>query len=175
MKIEELKNNIIDVIKESQIKLGYEKSFVSLYYPLEVLNNLLEVQYEACEMQEKLSEQMQDIIELGKIEVSHRNGRFCIKVSEEGNRYVHENIADNPFLHDFLKCIQLHCTKEDIIDVFHKHSNDVVVEDVDTDEFDFLIYFDNGKPDAYRYCVHFEGGHAIYHRFSKKEYELYNF
>ena len=175
MKIEELKSNMIDVIKESQIKLGYEDSFVSLYYPLEVLNNMLEVEYEADEMQEKLSKNMSTFVEFGKVEVSNRNGRFCIKISEEGNRYVHENVKDNYFLRDFLHCIEKHCTKEDIIDVFYKHSDSVVIENVDTDEFDFLIYFKTGKPDAYRYCVHFEGGHAIYHRFTKKEYELYNF
>lgn len=38
-------------------------------------------------------------------------------------------------------------------------------------EFDYLIYFADGKPDAYRYCIHFEDEHAIYHRFTAKEYE----
>ena len=32
---EDLKKNIMDVIKESQIKLGFEKNPVTIYYPIE--------------------------------------------------------------------------------------------------------------------------------------------
>ena len=38
---EDLKKNIMDVIKESQIKLGFEKNPVTIYYPIEALNHLL--------------------------------------------------------------------------------------------------------------------------------------
>jgi len=39
---EDLKKNIMDVIKESQIKLGFEKNPVTIYYPIEALNHLLD-------------------------------------------------------------------------------------------------------------------------------------
>lgn len=38
-----LENNIIDVIKEEQIKLGYQQETIRLYYPMESINNLLKV------------------------------------------------------------------------------------------------------------------------------------
>ena len=45
----------------------------------------------------------------------------------------------------------------------------------DYDEFDYLIYFADGKPDAYRYCIHDEMGQLIYHRFTQKEFETFGF
>ena len=35
-----LENNLIDIIKEEQAKLGYRKEKIRLYYPLSSLNNM---------------------------------------------------------------------------------------------------------------------------------------
>ncbi len=68
-------------------------------------------------------------------------------------------------------------TIEDITAVFRKYSDQVVVQtpNSNTDEFDYLIYFADGKPDAYRYCIHDEMGQLIYHRFTQKEFETFGF
>lgn len=41
MNYSRLKNNIVDIIKEEQIKLGYRSESINLYYPLTSLNHLL--------------------------------------------------------------------------------------------------------------------------------------
>ena len=41
MKQNKLKQNIIDQIKEAQIKIGYVKETVRLYYPAATLNTLM--------------------------------------------------------------------------------------------------------------------------------------
>ena len=42
-------------------------------------------------------------------------------------------------------------------------------------EFDWLISFEDGQPDAYRYCIADEGCHLTYHRFTKEDYEAFGF
>ena len=37
----DMKNNLVDVIKEEQAKLGYRKEIIRLYYPLGSLKHLL--------------------------------------------------------------------------------------------------------------------------------------
>ena len=44
MNYKKLRNNMIDQIKEAQMKLGYVKETVRLYYPLSSLCNLLEME-----------------------------------------------------------------------------------------------------------------------------------
>ncbi len=39
------------------------------------------------------------------------------------------------------------------------------------EEFNYLIYFEDGTPDDSYYCFTEEGGHLIYHRFSKNAYK----
>lgn len=41
MNFKELEQNLVDVIQEIQIKLGYAENSVGLYYPLESLNRML--------------------------------------------------------------------------------------------------------------------------------------
>jgi hypothetical protein len=42
-------------------------------------------------------------------------------------------------------------------------------------EFDYLVYFEDGVPDDYRYCITDEGCHLIYHRFTPEDYEDFQF
>lgn len=39
------------------------------------------------------------------------------------------------------------------------------------EEFNYLIYFEDGTPDDSYYCFTEEGEHLIYHRFSKNAYK----
>ena len=45
------------------------------------------------------------------------------------------------------------------------------MECVDADGYDYVVYFLDGKPDDYRYCLSMEEGHLTYHRFTKEDYE----
>ncbi len=168
-----LEKNIIDTIKESQIKIGYTYNAVGLYYPLDSLNNMLGTAYNVEEMTAAL--ESFDSEKLGKLTVSYTEERFGIKVSADGVKYIHENVEASPFLTEFITAIaEHHSTIEQIADIFRKYSDKVVFKEISDDEFDYLVYFEDGVPDDYRYCLRDEMGHIIYHRFTPKDYENFN-
>lgn len=177
LNFEALKNNLIDMITESQLKLGYAKEPVSLYYPLESLNGLMDTELNAENMLSALQEfALSAENTLGKLTVSRNNTRFCIKIPEEGVEYVHTHTENTDFLKAFIEKIQQHHLDIDaVLQVFRRYSDHVHWEKTGGDEFDYMIYFENGKPDDFRYCIKFEGSHAIYHRFTPKDYEAFHF
>ena len=148
-----LEKNIIDVIKEEQAKLGYRKEKIRLYYPLSSLNHFFQLDVDETGMQEKLS-------------------RF----SEEGAEYVHNNMKENEFIKDLIGLISHHgCKMEDIFELFRQHSDQITIEEMHSDEFDYMICFENDPEDTYRYCFKDEGCHIIYHRFLPEDYEEFGF
>lgn len=170
---ESLKKDLMAVIKESQIKLGYARNAIGLYYPLESLNRLLDSGLDAAGMDRALQEfAVLAEEELGVISVSREQTRYCIRIPEEGVEYVHDKVADPGFLKAFLDKIG-HCniSMDDILDVFRRFSDHVVCEKMESNDFDYLVYFEDGTPDDFRYCIKFEGDCAIYHRFNPKDYE----
>jgi hypothetical protein len=168
-----LEINIIDVIKEEQIKLGYQSETIRLYYPIESLNSLLGTTISINELQKVLDEFSLFVeTRLGKVQYSNKDTRFCIVIPPNGVAYVNEEVEDKHFLREFIDKIREHpCSFEDILNVFHKYSDKVKYERMENGEFDYLIYFDDGQPDEYKYCIKFEDSHAIYHRYSKIDYE----
>lgn len=176
MNFEKLMQNIMDVIAEEQIKLGYRSEVIYLYYPLKSLNSLLGTDSDIYGMNINLSEFSEYAGEyLGKIGISNRKERFCIAIPPEGADYVHEHMGENDFLKSFINAVSKHgCTMEDIVGVFGQYSKNVTVRKIDDGEFDYLIYFTDGKPNDYMYCIKFEGCHAGYHRFTKDDYLSFN-
>lgn len=168
-----LENNIIDVIIEEQIKLGYRSETIRLYYPMESINSLLETDVTIDELKEVLVKFCQSVSDrFGNVEFSNKDKRFCFVIPPSGVTYVHEKVEDRIFLREFIEKITEHgCTIETILELFYRHSNHVVFEKIKDGEFDYLIYFQEGQPDSYRYCIKFEDCHAIYHRFTKADYE----
>lgn len=80
------------------------------------------------------------------------------------------------FLRDLIHTAQLPgATAEDLLAAFRRHSSHVHVEPVDNDEFDWLVYFEDGVPDDFRYCIDTHDGFASYHRFSMEDYEAFGF
>lgn len=173
MNFEKLERNVIESIKEGQIKLGYQKETLRLYYPLASLNQFLEEENTAEQMEEKLQEFSKAVENrLGKIRCSRKGERFCLAVPPEGMQYVHEHTDKNEFLVRFIEVIRKHdCSLEDIIAVFSTYSSQVHVEKIENGEFDYLIFFEDGVPDDFRYCFTFEECHAIYHRFTPADYK----
>lgn len=174
-----LESNLIDLIGEQQLKLGYLRGQVSFYYPMKSLQNLLGIEGGVAEIYEAFrSFSKEGDSCLGKLAVSNRADRFCITVSPEGCEYVHDHFEEFPFafLKAFLDCISTHgISLEDLVKVFEKYSDHVVVHKMQDDEFDYCIYFEDGQPDDYRYCIHFEGCHTTYHRFTKADYNEFGF
>jgi hypothetical protein len=172
-----LERNIIDVIKEEQIKLGYRSETIRLYYPMESINNLLNTDYTLTELPAVLNQFCESIkARLGVVRFSNKEMRFCFVIPANGVTYVHEKIEDRYFLREFIEKIRKHnCNLEEILEIFHKHSDHVICKKMNHGEFDYLIYFMDGQPDAFLYCLKFEDGHVIYHRFTKADYESFDF
>lgn len=176
MNYSRLENNIVDIIKEEQIKLGYRSESIRLYYPLSSLNRLIGCEYNCDQMSQQLLG-FSDYVEerMGKIGISHTGERFCLIIPPKGMDYVHEHMDGTEFICDFIRTIEKHdCTIDDILQQFYKHSKHVHVEKVNYGEFDYLIYFEDGKPDDFRYCITDEGCHMIYHRFTVDDYKDFN-
>lgn len=167
-----LEKHICDTIKEGQIKIGYSEEVVRLYYPIESIAELLEIDTPSIiEMTEVLANFCQ-ICEkrLGKIIISNKEERFCFMIPNEGTKYIHEIYKDNPFLRQFISQItRPGCKLEEIIAVFHGYSDDVYSEE--HDELGHVIYFKDETIDEYVYCLKFDEFGATYHRFTKRDYE----
>lgn len=168
-----LEKNLIDVIQEQQLKLGYRKEILRFYYPLSSLNHCLGTACDIAEMKQQLKAFREFSRErLGELKFSNQGERFCILLPPEGAAYVKEQVPENPFLTTFLQTIGRHgCTMDELRSVFGQFSDHVHLERVSGEDYDYLLYFEDGIPDDYRYCIEDEGEHLIYHRFSPADYE----
>ena len=84
-----LEKGIMDFIQEEQVKLGYRKEKIRLYYPLSSLKHFLgeEVSGKSTEELEKEFYEAAGI-RLGRVEISRNKDRFCFVVPEEGAEYA---------------------------------------------------------------------------------------
>lgn len=218
-----LTEHVIDVIKEEQVKLGYRKERIRLYYPLDSLNQLLGGSFDILEMHEQLKNFDREAAwGAGQVEVWNEEERFCLSFSPEVAEYVHTHTPDSGFLYDLVDAVSRHGTSlEEVLAVFHRysecvrcekmntsadepaqtaitrklHGDDDRQEKMDTDDpvpvqggmaqkqhgdgnpgemedpgFDYLVWFEDGSPDSYRYCIREELGHVIYHRYTEEDY-----
>lgn len=173
-------DNIVDLLAEQQLKLGYMEETVSLYYPLESLQTILGENCDAAAMLDTL----QMFIDMkqttfGCIDVSYKNNRFCFRIPPVAGAYVHALLNEESrekylFLQEFLQAIIKHGqTIDEIIMIFKRYSKNVVVRKINENEFDYLIYFEDGIPDDYRYCFKLEECHITYHRFMTEDFERF--
>ena len=168
---------LIDIIKEEQAKLGFFREDIRLYYPLSSLNHFFSATDNADEMQARLNALPTSITEkLGQIEISHKGDRFCFHIPKEGTVYVHDNTAPNEFIKSLVELVAKHdCTMNEILDLFHTYSQNIITEEINNDEFDRLIRFADKPEDTYYYCFKDEGCHIIYHRFLPEDYADFDF
>ena len=173
MDFSRLEHNITDMMKEQQLKLGYRRETIRLYYPLSSLNRFLHTEYDKVQMHQALEDFSRETEpRLGKLTVSSQKDRFCILIPPEGAAYVHPHMEQDGFLSDLIQTVSRHgVTIEEVLSVFTSYSDHVQMEQLEDAEFDYLVYFTDGIPDAYRYCLTNEGCHVTYHRFTKEDYE----
>lgn len=179
MDTQSLIENMIDQIKEGQLKLGYVKETVRLYYPLSSMNELLGTDFlNARDLVKVLNAKLLRECEIpGGIWVGFQGERIEVSVSPQGVEYIYENIKASEFLVDIIQLFKSHhsCTIEEICQVFEKYSNSYVCEKMPREsDFDYVVYFPDGLIDKYYYCIKMEMGHTIYHRFTKADYELFS-
>ena len=168
---------LIDLIKEEQVKLGYRSEAIRFYFPLDSLNHSFNTQFSAGEMTAALTETLAAYEGgLGPIQVSCRKDRFEFRLTNTATDYVHANTPSTGFIYDFIEVIARHgISMDEVLQVFRRFSDKVHVERVDYDDFDYIVYFEDGVPDSYIYCMSEEGHHIIYHRFTKTDFEAYHF
>lgn len=179
MDFEKLEKNICDVIYEAQLKMGFSSHTMSMNYPLDSLNRLLGTGADIEEMLEQL-EKFADYAEerLGRIEFEKQYGGKNIRLSiqSKGVDYIREHADKCSFLPEFVELMWKNTTTlDDITSLFRKYSDKVHIEESGNDEFDYLIYFEDGKPDEYIYCFADEGVRMTYHRFTREDYESFGF
>ena len=176
MNTDRLIENIIEQIKEAQIKLGYVKEVIRLYFPAASLSLLLQIPEESAEVlaeQLRKESSLKDTM-LGEMQFSSCKGnRVEVCVLPQGAEYVHQYVKDPPFL---VSIIQLfgenhHLTIEEICMAFEKFNPNYICQKLEEGmDFDYVLYFPDETPDAWYYCIRMEMGHTIYHRFSKEDY-----
>ena len=136
-----LEDNLADVILEAQLKLGYEGRSMSMNYPLQSLNRLLGTT-EDGEGMKRLLDGFADFAQerLGRVEYSRHDGDiFRLCVPEKGVEYIHglSGSASSGFLAELIAQVkQPGTTMEQVLEIFHRHSDRVHVEDSDSGEMD---------------------------------------
>ena len=175
--MDKLKQSLIDALEEGQLKLGYRREAVRLYYPLASLCALLDLQADRAGMHAALlafAQAQRGFF--GEIAISHRGDRFCLTVPPEGVERVHSQVDEHGFLAQFLRVVSRHgATLYDVLAVFRRHSDRVTVRELHGCEFNYLVYFEDGLPNAYYYCIAEEPCHLTYHRFTREDYDAFRF
>lgn len=167
-----LEKYITDFIQEQQLKIGYRREKVRIYYFLSSLNSYTKQRLSVSEMADFLNYFRGYVSgSFGDITITHSGERFCFTIPEKGAEYVHQLPLHNQFLPDLLTVVSSHgSTMDDIIKTFRKYPYSICVRTASGEEFDYLIYFENHPDDNYRYCFKDEGGHITYHRFTVEDY-----
>ena len=164
---------VLDLLHEQQLKLGYRREFTRLYIPLSTLQHLLGAENTEDSLK-SFCLAVRDT--LGEIEVSHRGSRYCLGFPEQAADHVHEHMDAEGFLPALIEAVSSHeCTPDKLLELFSRFGSRLHVEELSGEEFDYLVYFPDGIPNEYRYCLSFEAGHASYHRFIPEDYEEYGF
>lgn len=172
MNFERFEKNLIDNIKEAQLKLGYDNRPMSLNYMTASLKNLLGTDV-TDDVLSKFSEYVSP--KLGILSFHPIKSGICITIPTEGTAYVN-SLSGYDFIAELIKKVSSHTSLEEVTAVFRKYSDNVVIEESTTEEFDLLAYFPDKCPDEYFYCLAAEpcisgGCHAMYHRFIREDYE----
>lgn len=173
MTFENLMKNLSDVIVEQQLKLGYRRETVRLYYPPASLARLLGV--EAGELEAALGAFCAYAREtLGEVTIAMdaQGERYCLAVPPQGVQYINGHMGEAPFIAELIRLLErCDCTLDDVLSLFQSRSQRVHVERRTGGEFDLLVYFEDGEPDGFLYCFTQERGRVRYHRFTREDYE----
>lgn len=172
-----MKKNLSGVIAEMALKLGLTGVPLSLNYPRVSLGRMLGVADDPKVLQPALDAFFAAHRDLfGEAQaVPHEDG-YCLTIPAEGVARVISRAPAADFLRDLIRTAQIPgASADDLLTVFRRHSSHVHIEPVDNDEFDWLVYFEDGVPDDFRYCIDQHDGFASYHRFSREDYEAFGF
>ena len=163
----------MDTIHEGQVKIGYEKSSIQVYYNLPSLEALLDVYVPSAKEMDVLMKVFEKQVEstLGTIHVTRQEERYCFFIPEEGTKYIYDTYGDNTFLKELITTTQQKdCTIEDVLAVFKKQSPNVVCQKTPDAEFDYVIFYKDKSIDEFIYCFNVGQMGVYYHRFTEADY-----
>ncbi|MGN0097863.1 MAG: DUF3877 family protein [Candidatus Methanomethylophilaceae archaeon] len=161
----DLEDRIVSTVQEMQVKLGQSSGSLSLYLPLDCLDG--DVEEEIARFREHVRPK------LGDVACTLDDGRVRITVSEEGCRYV-AGLPVSPVLLTMVDAVMSRESLDGIKARLEKVSKGLVWKEVDGDGFDHIAYFTDGT-DPYVYCIDSDCGPISYHRFSRRDYEVFGF
>ncbi|MBQ1465034.1 MAG: DUF3877 family protein [Ruminococcus sp.] len=180
MNFDRLEKDITENIREAQQKLGFEHRPLHLNYISSTLCHLLGGNFSGDELAEIFRNFAEFTAKrLGNITASPIRDGFCITIPAEGTEWVHTNTTGKEFVCALVETArQKHDDIDSFLEVFRSFSDtdNVAVLNPETEEFEYLVYFKNGVPNDYRYCINtelFPDGHChiTYHRFIPEDYE----
>lgn len=169
MSINKLEQIVIDMVKEQQIKLGYVKETVRLYFPADSFYAVA-----GNKKEEEIKKEFYSYVidRLGEVSIDKLGERFCVVIPPKGSEFIHLYIPENKFLVDLIHIFREHDkTIEDVKQVFSKYSDNYICKEQEGEEFDYLLYFLDKQIDEYYYCVKFDGNHGSYHRFNEYDFQ----
>ncbi len=176
MELERLESTLTEMIKEQQMKLGYEKETVRFYFQETSMDAFLGLPYstdwtdaQISSLQEKMRKQAGGT--LGELVITKKGNRFCVTIPPEGSAYVHQHVKENPFLREMIQLFQCHHVELAEVQALFERYGAYRCEKADGLEFDYLFYFLTPDVDTWFYCLKFDAGHASYHRFTKEDLE----
>lgn len=178
MNYEKLERNIIEVMEEQLAKLGFDGNAVYLFYPLSSVASLLGMRSETEAILEALNGFCAHVQQrLGDISISLRDGRIVFEIPPKGGLYVKEHLREDCFIVRLIHLVAGHHAQIcDVLNLFRAYDENVHIEKMQPgEEFDYLVYFESGEPDAFYYCLKEDMGHVTYHRFTKNDYEGFGF
>lgn len=169
--------NLSDQIKEAQLKLGFEKVPMTLYYPVNSLKHLLyddDKHIDTSKVIEDLNAVFADADSPygDVIAIALEDGRISIEIPIKGVEYVY-GMPTAPFLEGIVELFASnpHLSLDDIKDLF-EHFGDFQCEKMPQgSDFDYYMYFTDSRVDEYYYCFKEEMNHMIYHRFTEKDFD----
>lgn len=170
-----LEENICDTIKEWQMKIGYQRERMQLYYKDSSLCSLLDVDLSLTgtallKVLSGFSDYSKE--RLGECLFSCKGSRFCIEVPEQGTLFVKVHCKDSCFLREFIDAVtKKGVTLEEVKKVFSSYTKDFVWEDRRKDDLGHVFFFKDDTIDKYVYCIEWDEFGTTYHRFTKKDYE----
>lgn len=165
-----LYKNLVDNIKECELKLGTAEMEISFYYPESSLLELLDCTKE--ELAKAISTFCKQVKEeLGDISIvkTKEPERYQVVVPKEAFRFVKDHVEKPLFLEAFLQAVRVPGqTLEKILPVFQSFG-EVVVEQHEMSEWG--VYFKDSEIDPYVYWLEEDDFGLEYHRFTKESYE----
>lgn len=162
-----------NLIAENIIKIGFYYQNINLYFPEQTLKYIFEIDYSGNSLIEYINTYFHNNNSVyHNTSSSISNDKVIINFDKDYVKYINDNINKFDFLHSFIELFNHHhdINIDNIVNLFKSYSNDIIFSSINSDEFDYYIYFNNDFPDFFVYCIKDNYGHYEYHRFIKDDF-----